>query len=85
VVHAADHQLTYLRTLEEVTKQTVKDTIDLARTLRDSIRTFSLELHKLEADLLDMQAEIEKQKGFSAAIREIEMAIFEMKFNLMQL
>jgi hypothetical protein len=35
MVHAADHRLTYLRTLDEVTKQNVKDMIDLARTLRD--------------------------------------------------
>jgi len=52
-VHAADHQLTYLGTLDEVTKQNVKDKIDLARTLRDSIRNFSLQLHRVEANLLD--------------------------------
>ena len=58
----------------------MKDAIDLARTLRDSIRNVSLQLHEDEADLLDTQAAIEKQ-----AIREVEMAILELKFNLMQL
>jgi len=63
----------------------VKDAIDLARTLRDSIRNVSLQLHENEADLLDTQAAIEKQARYSAAIREVEMAILELKFNLMQL
>jgi septal ring factor EnvC (AmiA/AmiB activator) len=84
-VHAADHQLTYLRTLDEMTKQNVKDTLDLARKLLDSIRNFSLQLHRVETDLLDTQATIEKQVRYSAAIREIEMAILELKFSLMQL
>jgi hypothetical protein len=39
----------------------------------------------VEADLLDTQAAIEKKISYSKAIREIEMAIFEMKFNLKQL
>jgi hypothetical protein len=42
----------------------VKDTIDLARILRDS-----LQLHEVEADLLDRQRAIEKQVRYSAAIR----------------
>jgi len=85
MVHSADHQLTYLRTLDEGTKQTVKDTTDLARTLRDSIRNFSLQLHRVEADLLYTQGAIEKQISYGAAIRETEMAIFALKFNLMHL
>jgi len=85
MVHAADHQITYFRTLDEVTEQNVKDTTDLARTFQDSIRNFLLQLHIVEADLLDRQAAIEKQISYSAAIRWIEMAIFEMNFNLMQL
>jgi hypothetical protein len=60
MVHSADHQLTYLRTLYEVTKQNVKDTAYLARTLRDSIRNFSLQLHRVEADSLGTKAGIEK-------------------------
>jgi hypothetical protein len=67
-VHSADHQLTYLRTLDEGTKQTVKDTTDSARTLWDSIRNFSLQLNRVEADLLDTQATIEKQISYSTAI-----------------
>jgi hypothetical protein len=49
----------------------VKHTIDLARTLRESFRNFSLQLHRAEADLLDTEAAIEKQVRYSAAIREI--------------
>jgi len=67
MVHAADHQLTYIRTSDEMTKQNLKGAVDLARTLRDSIRNFSLELHRVEADLLDTQAAIEKQARYSAA------------------
>ena len=63
-------------------KQNVKDTVDLARTLRDSIRNFSLQIYRVEVDLLDTKAAIEKQIRYSAAIREIEMAILELKFNL---
>jgi hypothetical protein len=51
-----------------MTKQNLKGAVDLARTLRDSIRNFSLELHRVEADLLDTQAAIEKQARYSAAI-----------------
>lgn len=65
-----------------MTKQNVKDTVDLARTLRDSIRNFSLQIYRVEVDLLDTKAAIEKQIRYSAAIREIEMAILELKFNL---
>lgn len=35
IVHAADQQLTYLRTLDEMTQQNTRDTTDLARVLRD--------------------------------------------------
>ena len=68
MVHSADHQLTYLRTLYEVTKQNVKDTTDLARTLRDSIRNFSLQLHRVEADLLGTKTATEKY----AIVRQFE-------------
>jgi hypothetical protein len=61
MVHAADHQLTYFHTLDEATKQNVKDTTDSATNLRDSIRNFSLQPHIMEADLLDTQPAIEKQ------------------------
>jgi hypothetical protein len=84
-VHAADQQVTYLRTLDEIVKQNTRDTIDLARVLRDSIRNFSLQLHRDEADLLDIQEAIEKPVRYSAAIREIEMAILDIKFSLTQL
>jgi hypothetical protein len=35
MVHVAKQQFTYIRTLDETTKQNVKDTVDLARVLRD--------------------------------------------------
>ena len=85
MVHAADQQLTYLPTLDEMTKQNTRDTIDLARALHDSIKNFSLQMHRDEADLLHTQAAIEKQVRYSTAIRGIEMAILEMKFNLAHL
>ena len=69
MVHSADNQLTYLRTLDEATKQTVKDRTDSARTLRDSIRNFSLQLYRVEAIFLVTQTTIEKQMCYSAAIR----------------
>jgi TfoX/Sxy family transcriptional regulator of competence genes len=52
----------------------VKGAVHLARTLRDSIRNFSLQLYRVETDLLDTQAAIERQARYSAAIRETEMA-----------
>jgi len=58
------------------------DTVELARALSNSIRNFSLQLIRVEADLLDTQAAIEKQARYSAAIREIEMAILELKFSM---
>jgi hypothetical protein len=85
MLHAAEHQLTYIRTLDEATKQNTKDIVSLARTLRDSIRNYSLSLIRVEADLLDTQAALKKQMRYSAAIREIEMAIIELKFSIVQL
>jgi hypothetical protein len=85
MVHAEDQQLTYLRTLDEMVKQNTKDTIDLPRVLRDSIKNFTLQLHEDEADLLDSQAAIHKQVRYSAAIREIETTILKMTFSLTQL
>jgi len=67
--------LTHIPTLDELTKQNVKNTIQLTRALRDSIRNISLQLNRVEANLLDTQVAIEKQIRYSAAIREIEMAI----------
>jgi hypothetical protein len=40
ITHVTEQQLTYIRTLHKMTKQNVKDTVDLARTLRDYIRIF---------------------------------------------
>jgi hypothetical protein len=85
MTHAADLQLTYIRALDQMTRQNIKDMIHLARTLRDSFRNLSLQLNRAEADLLDTQEAIEKQVKYSAAIREIEMAILELKFSMMQL
>jgi hypothetical protein len=44
-----------------------------------------LQLGRAEADLIDTQNAIGKQIKYSAAIREIEMAILELKFSMMQL
>jgi hypothetical protein len=85
MLHAAEHQLTYIRTLDEATRQNRKDIVNLARTLRDSIRNYSLSLVRVEVDLLDTQAALKKQIRYSAAIREIEMAIIQLKFSIIQL
>jgi hypothetical protein len=77
--------LTYIRTLDEVTGQNAKDIADLTGTLRDSIRNFLLHLNRVEADLFDTQVALEKQARNSAAIREIEMAILDLKFSVTQL
>jgi hypothetical protein len=42
-------------------------------------------LNRVEADLLDTQAALEKQARYSVAIREIEMGILELKFSMIQL
>jgi len=61
MIHAAEQQLTYIRTLDEVTKQNVKNTNELTTALRDSIRNVSLKLNRVEADLLDTQEAINKR------------------------
>ena len=61
------------------------DTVELARALRDSVRNISLQLNGVESALLDTQAAIEKQARYSAAIREIEMAILELRLSMTQL
>jgi hypothetical protein len=85
VVHAAEQQLTYIRALDEMTKQNVKNTVELTRALRDSIRNISLQLNRVEADFLDTQVEMGKQVRYSVAIREIEMAIIDLRFSITQL
>jgi hypothetical protein len=85
MTHVTEQQLTYIRTLDEMTKQNVKDTGDLARTLRDSIRNYSVQLGNAETDMIATQDMMVKQMKYSAAIREIEMAIIELKFGLIQL
>jgi hypothetical protein len=74
-----------LRTLDEATKVNAKNTMDLARTLRDSIQNYSLRLGRIEADLIDVKIATRKQATYSMAIREIQLAILEMKFSLVQL
>jgi len=54
----------------------------LARALRESVQNFSLHLNRVEADIIDVQEAIRKQARYSAAIREIEMAILELKFSV---
>jgi len=85
MVHAVEQQLTYIHALDEMTKQNVKNTIELTRALRDSIRNISLQLNRVEADLLDTQVAMEKQVRYSVAIREIEMAILDLRFSITQL
>jgi type II secretory pathway component PulM len=58
MIHAAEQQLTYIRTLDEMTKQNVRNTVELTRALRGSIRNISLHLNRVEADLLDTREAI---------------------------
>jgi hypothetical protein len=60
-----------LHTLDEATKINAKNTVDLAKTLRDSIQNFSLKIGRTEANLTDLRFAVEKQARYSAAIREI--------------
>ena len=52
--------MTYVRTLDEIIKQNVKNAVGLTRTLRDFIRNILLQLNRAEADLLDIQVVMEK-------------------------
>jgi hypothetical protein len=45
MVHATEYQVTYIRTLDEMRKQNMMDTVELARTLRESIYNFSLQFN----------------------------------------
>jgi hypothetical protein len=85
MTHATEQQMTYIRALDRMTKQNVMDTIELAKALRDSVGNFSLRLNRVEADLLDTQEAMMKQMRYSAAIREIKMAMVELRFNMIQL
>ena len=85
MTRAVDHQLTYIQTLDETIKQSTVDIAELAQTSRDPIRNLSLGLNRVEADLLDTQAALQREVKYSAAIREIEMAILELKLSIMQL
>jgi hypothetical protein len=68
-----------------MTKQNVRNTVELTRALCDSIRNISLQLNHVEADLLDTQVAMEKPMRYSAAIREVEMAILDLRFSITQL
>jgi hypothetical protein len=59
--------------------------VDLAKILRDSIQNYSLRIGRTEADLQDLRHAVERQARYSTAIREIELAILEMKFSLVEL
>ena len=54
MTHAVDHQLTYIRVLDECTRRNAMDITLLTETLRDSLPKFSLQLNRVEADLLDI-------------------------------
>jgi len=58
---------------------------EITETLRDSVRNYSLQLNRVDADLLGTQAALGKQAKYSAIIREIEMAILELKSSIIQL
>jgi len=61
MAHAVDHQLTYIWTLDENIKQNTVDIASVTEVLHDTVRNFSLCLNRVEADLLDTQAGLEKQ------------------------
>jgi hypothetical protein len=85
MMHAVEHQMTYIRVLDETVKQNTGDIMELTEVLRDSISNLSLGLNRVEADLLDTQRALEKQVRYSTAIREIEAAILELKLKVIQL
>jgi hypothetical protein len=85
MAHATEHQLTYIRTLDERTRQNMVDTAELARALGNSVRNFSLQLNVIQSSLVDAQMAIGRQARYSAAIREIEMSILELKFSMIQI
>jgi len=85
MMHAVDQQVTYIRVLDDTIKQNAVDITELTEVLRDSISNLSLGLNRVEADLLDTQVALEKQVRYSAAIREIEAAILELKLKVIQL
>jgi hypothetical protein len=72
VVHATEQQLSYLRTLDEATKENAKSTVDLARILRNSIQNYSLRIGRTEADLQDLRHAVETQARYSTASRQIK-------------
>jgi predicted ATPase len=85
VTHASEHQMTYIRTLDEGIKQNAEGIVGLAEALRENVYGLSLVVNIVEANLLDNQAIFERQTRYCAAIREIEMAIPGVKFDLVQL
>ena len=85
MMHAVDHQLTYIRVLDESTRRNAMDIYVLTETMRDSLYNYLLKLNRDEADLLDTQADLVKQARYSAAIRGIELALQELKLSMMQL
>jgi hypothetical protein len=60
-------------------------TVELARVLRDSIQNLSSQLDRTERVLSTKQETVVKQTKYSAAIREIQMAILELKFSMTRL
>ena len=85
MTRTVEHQLTYIRVLDESTRKNAMDITVSTETLRNSLYNFSLQLNRVEADLLDTQAALIKQARYSAAIREIELALQELKLSIMQL
>jgi hypothetical protein len=85
MAHAIEHQMTYIHALEEATRHNAMDIVSLTKVLRDSVCNLSLNLNRVETDLIDTQVALEKQARYSAAIREIEMAILELKYSMIQL
>jgi hypothetical protein len=80
MTYASEHQLTYIRTLDEMTRQNAKDIVEVARAVRDSIRDVSIQAIRSEEGMADLRGAFEKHVQFSAAAREVEMAMLDMKF-----
>lgn len=84
ILHVEEHQLTWIKTLDQETHLNAQNTIKLAEVLRDSISNFSIGLSRVQTDVRDVQQLIKKQTTYSAMIREVEMAVFEIKTCLAQ-
>jgi len=77
--------VTYIRALDESTRKNAMDITVLTETLRNALYNLSLQVNRVEMVLLDTQAALIKQVRCSAATREIQLALQELKLSIMQL